>query len=166
MRKILLVLFAVSTITPAIADAVPIEALKSMAFLAGHCWKGEFPDSKQTDEHCFQWLYDGKALRDTHTVRAPGRPDYVGETTYYWDSAAKRVEYLYIENLGGISRGTMEEAPGMLVFPATQYVAGGDAMTFRARWTIAGDDAYEAWSEMQQPTGWKTMFKVKLKRVS
>src|SRR5438477_12769964 len=92
-----------SAVASSTGFAAPIEPLQPMAFLAGHCWKGDFPDGKRTDEHCFAWLYDGKALRDTHTVRAPGRQDYVGETTYYWDSAARRVEYVYIENLGGIS---------------------------------------------------------------
>ncbi len=47
---------------PLVAGAEPIEALKPMAFLAGHCWKGAFPDARQTDEHCFTWLYSGKAL--------------------------------------------------------------------------------------------------------
>ena len=149
---------------PAIAMAEPVDALKPMAFLAGHCWKGAFPDGKQTDEHCFAWLYDGKALRDTHTVRAPGRADYMGETTYYWDSAAKQVQFLYVENQGGISRGTMQSTPEALVFPATQYVADGEAMTYRVRWTPKGPDAYEAWSEAQGPKGWSTMFKVVLKR--
>jgi hypothetical protein len=149
------------------AMAEPIAALKPMAFLAGHCWKGEFPGGKQqTDEHCFQWLYNGKALRDTHTVRTPGKPEYVGETTYYWDAAAKRVEYLYIENFGGISRGTMESTPTALVFPATQYIAEGEMSTYRVRWTPVGDDAYEAWSEAQTKDGWVTMFKVKLTRVA
>jgi hypothetical protein len=150
--------------TPAIALGAPVDALKPMAFLAGHCWKGSFPDGKQTDEHCFQWLYDGRALRDTHTVRAPGRPDYIGETTYYWDSVARQVQFLYFENQGGISRGTMEATSGALIFPATQYVADGQAMTYRVRWTPIGDDAYEAWSEAQGPKGWATMFKVTLKR--
>ena len=144
--------------------AQPPDGLKPMAFLAGHCWKGEFPDNKQNDEHCFQWIYNGNALRDTHTVRSPGRPDYVGETTYYWDSGSKRVEYLYIENLGGISRGTMESTPGALVFPATQYVADGQSMTYRVRWTMIDDSTYEAWSEMQAKDGWVTMFRLTMKR--
>jgi hypothetical protein len=148
------------------AVAAPIESLQPMAFLAGHCWKGDFPDGKQTDEHCFAWLYDGKALRDTHIVRAPGRQDYVGETTYYWDSAAKRVEYVYIENLGGISRGNMQSTPEALVFPATQYVADGQAMTYRVRWTRLSDTSYEAWSEMESKDGWTTMFKLTMKRSS
>src|ERR1700682_79185 len=46
-------------------DVQPAEGLKPMAFLAGHCWKGDFPDQKQDDEHCFQWIYAGKALRYT-----------------------------------------------------------------------------------------------------
>jgi len=148
------------------AAAAPIEPLQPMAFLAGHCWKGDFPGGKETDEHCFAWLYDGKALRDTHTVRAPGRPDYIGETTYYWDSAAKRVEFVYIENLGGISRGNMQSMPEALIFPPTQYVADGQAMTYRVRWTRLSDTSYEAWSEMQGKDGWTTMFKLTMKRSS
>jgi hypothetical protein len=149
-----------------VANAEPIEALKPMAFLAGHCWKGEFADGKATDEHCFEWVYDGRALRDTHTVRAPGRPNYVGETTYYWDASAKRVEFLYIENLGGVSRGRMESEPGVLIFPPTQYAADGEAMTYRARWTRMGDAVYEAWSERETKDGWATMFKLTMKRTS
>jgi len=148
------------------AAAAAIEPLQPMAFLAGHCWKGDFPGGKETDEHCFAWLYDGKALRDTHTVRAPGRPDYIGETTYYWDSAAKRVEFVYIENLGGISRGNMQSMPEALIFPPTQYVADGQAMTYRVRWTRLSDTSYEAWSEMQGKDGWTTMFKLTMKRSS
>src|SRR4051794_21848636 len=88
MRTILIGLLFI----PTLAAAEPIEPLKPMEFLAGHCWKGAFADARQTDEHCFDWLYAGQALRDTHTVRAPGRADYVGETTYYWNSATRQVE--------------------------------------------------------------------------
>ena len=144
--------------------AEPLEAFAPMAFLAGNCWKGQFADGKQTDEHCFQWLYGGRALRDTHTVRAPGRPDYVGETTYYYDSAAKRIEWLYIENLGGISRGTVQSEGKTLVFPPTEYVGDGQTMTYRVRWTPVGGDAYEAWSEAKRASGWSTMFKFVLAR--
>jgi hypothetical protein len=162
MRAMAALLMLASTV----AAAEPLAAFEPMAFLAGHCWKGDFGDAKQTDEHCFQWLYDGKALRDTHTVRTPGRPDYVGETTYYFDSAAKRVEWVYIENQGGVSRGTVQSEGGTLVFPPTQFVGDGHAMTYRVRWTPNGPDAYEAWSEMQTKDGWSTMFRLNMKRSS
>ncbi len=144
--------------------AAAMNDLKPMAFLAGHCWKGTFPDGKQTDEHCFAWMYGGRALRDTHTVRTPGKPDYIGETTYYPNPATKSVQFLYIENLGGVSQGIVESAPDGLVFPATEYAAEGEAMTYRVRWTRIGDDAYEAWSEAKSPQGWATMFKLVLRR--
>ncbi|HEX7686908.1 MAG TPA: hypothetical protein VF453_04325 [Burkholderiaceae bacterium] len=146
------------------ARAEPAEALKPLAFLAGHCWKGTFADGQTTDEHCFRWLYDGHVLRDTHVVRAPGRPDAVGESTYYVNPAAGRVEFLYVENAGGISRGTVEALPEALIFPDTQYTGDGEAVVYRARWTPVSPDAYEAWSEAQTPDGWTTMFRIVLRR--
>ncbi len=46
---------------------------------------------------------------------------------------------------------------GWLVFPATQYVAGGQTMTYRVRWTLIDDSSYVAWSEMQAKVAWVTM---------
>ncbi|MES2126283.1 MAG: hypothetical protein V4463_03350 [Pseudomonadota bacterium] len=149
----------------AAVHAEPQAAFKPMAFLAGHCWKADMAVPGQTDEHCFSWVYGGQALRDVHVVRTPAKPDYAGETLYFYDSAAKQVQYVYVENMGGISRGTMEAGADALLFPATQYVAGGQAMTYRVRWTPSGDKAYEAFSEIQAREGkWVTQFKVMLKR--
>jgi hypothetical protein len=75
------------------------------------------------------------------------------------------VAFLYVENLGGISRGVVDTStPGVLQFPPTQYVADGQTMTYRARWTPS-DASYEAWSEAQGKDGWATMFRLTLKRV-
>ena len=160
-----LVLTCLAAASSATFAAQATELLKPMSFLAGHCWKGTFPDGKTTDEHCFAWMYGGHALRDTHVVRQPGKPDGVGESTYYVDSAGNKIEFLYIENSGGFSRGTVESLPEALLFPDTQYISDGEAMVYRARWTRQGEKAYEAWSEAQTPDGWSTMFKVLLKRV-
>jgi hypothetical protein len=155
---------ATIALSVAVARAEPAAALRPMAFLAGHCWKGSFADGRQTDEHCFAWLLDGQALRDTHTVRTPGRPDYVGDTTYYVDPATRRVNFVYVENRGGISRGTMASEPGALVFPDAVYVDADGTTTYRARWTPQGEDAYEAWSEARDNDGWKTMVRMVLRR--
>jgi hypothetical protein len=165
MKKRLLILALPAALAAGAASAQPIDAFKPMAFLAGHCWKGDLGTKGQTDEHCFTWLYGGQALRDTHVVRTPGAKDYVGESTYYFDSATKRIEYVYIENLGGISRGTMEPAADALVFPATQYVNSGQVLTYRVRWTPKDATSYEAHSETAAPNGtWATQFRVLLKR--
>ena len=145
--------------------AEPPELLKSMSFLAGHCWKGTFADGKTTDEHCFAWVLGGHALRDTHTVRKSGKADALGESTYYVDSAGNHLEFLYLENNGGFSRGTVESLPEALLFPDTQYISDGEALVYRARWTRQGEKSYEAWSEAQTEHGWSTMFRMVLKRV-
>ncbi len=139
--------------------------LQPLAFLTGHCYKGTVRGNDM-DEHCFNWMYGGRALRDIHTVKTPGQPDYTGETTYYYDSVAKKIEYLYVENAGGIMRGTVEPGDGVINFPATTYVAGGQAMTLRVKWTLQGTDAYEAWSEMQNGDKWMPMFKGKMTKAS
>ena len=163
-------LLAALTLLAAIATRAdepekPADPLKPLASFAGHCFKGTLTGGKDTDEHCFQWMVGGKALRDVHTVRGPSHPDYVGETTYYWDSGARRIEYLYVENAGGIMRGTVEAAEGVLVFPPASYLADGLALTLRVRWTLAAD-GYEAWSEMQDRGAWTTMFKVRMAKSS
>jgi hypothetical protein len=150
-------------LSSAAAQAAPAEALKPMAFVAGHCWKGEFPGGQKTDEHCFEWMLDGQALRDVHTVRTPGKPDYVGETIYYYDSAAKIVAYLYVENSGGHSRGTMKPSSSGLEFPEAHYIATGIDLPYRVHWTV-GTDSYEAFSEMYLKDKWVTQFKMTLKK--
>jgi hypothetical protein len=154
------------TAGPIMAADAPSHPLDPLASFAGHCFKGSFPDRADTDEHCFQWLYGGKALRDTHTVRGASHPDYVGETTYYWDSAARRIDYLYIENGGGVMRGSVEPAAGALIFPAAAYVADGQSTTLRVRWTLQGEQGYEAWSEVQGKDGWQTFFRLRMARTS
>ena len=156
---------ALTLIAGGASAAEPPELLQPMAFLAGHCWKGAFPDGKKTDEHCFAWMYGGQVLRDTHTVRAADKPEFAGETTYYIDSAGKRVEYLYVESVGGFSRGSVENAPQALLFPDGRYIADGETLAYRARWTRQGDQAYEAWSEAQTPKGWVTMFRLVMRRM-
>ena len=159
-------LIAALLFLPLAAVAEPDAAYKPLAYLAGHCWKGTFPDGKQSDEHCFAWMYEGKFLRDVHTVRAAGRPDYVGESTYFWDSAARRLEYLYIENKGGFSRGLVSVEQDALVFPSTSFVSDGRTQSYRSRWQRVGENAYDVVTELQSAEGWKPWFKMKMERVA
>ncbi len=159
-----LVALALSLLAGLASAAEPSELLKPMAFLAGHCWKGNLADGKKTDEHCFAWMYGGQLLRDTHTIRAADAAVFTGETTYYVDSAAKRVQFLYVESTGGFSTGSVESAPEALLFPDGRYTADGETLAYRARWTRQGEQAYEAWSEAQSPKGWATMFRLVMRR--
>jgi hypothetical protein len=149
-----------ATLAISAARAEPAPEYQPIAFLAGHCWTGTFPDGKQTDEHCFTWVYGGKFVRDRHTVRGASHADFLGETIYFWNSAAKQLEYLYIESEGGFSRGVVATAPDALLFPPTSYVEDGKTQTYRSRWTRAGEAAYDVVTEFQVGDGWKEGFRV------
>ena len=151
-------------VAPGFAFAHPDPAYQPLSFLADHCWIGAFPRGG-SDEHCFTWIYDGKFLRDRHTLRAQGKPDALGESIYFWDSAAKRLEYLYIESDGGFSQGPVSIDNEDLVFPDTSFVENGKTMVYRSRWQRSGANAYEVVTEFKSKDAWVPGFKVHMEQV-
>jgi hypothetical protein len=161
MRTIL----AIMIMLPCVVAGAPRAEYQSLAFLAGHCWKGEFPgEEKTTDEHCFTWVYDGKFLRDLHTVRAAGKPDAFGESIYFWDANDNRLEYLYIESDGGSSRGPVTTELGSLVFPDTAFIQDGKTQVYRSRWQPSGANAYDVLTEFKVKDAWVPGFKVHMEK--
>jgi hypothetical protein len=162
MRSSLVIL----AMLPAMALAQPKSPaahFQPQAFLAGSCWKGTFPDGKQVDEHCFEWIYDGQFLRDRHTV-AGGSSSYGGETIYYFDAASRTVHYLYINVLGGSSRGTVTVKDDALAFPEESYSDGKQQQTYRSTWRRDGNDAYFVLTEVKTPQGWKEAWRMHMQR--
>lgn len=151
---------------PAVALAqpkAPAAHFQPQAFLAGSCWKGTFPDGKQFDEHCFEWIYEGQFLRDRHTVTGGPSP-YGGETIYYFDAVSKTVHYLYINVLGGNSRGTVTMRDEALAFPEENYSDGKQQQTYRSTWRQDGNDAYLVLTEVKTPQGWKDAWRMRMQR--
>jgi hypothetical protein len=146
--------------------ADPESPYRPLAFLVGHCWRGTFPDGKVTDEHCFSWVYGGKFVRDQHVVhRGAGQADDLGESIYLWDSAARQLQYLYIESAGGFSRGAVSAEGDALVFPPTHYLEKGAEQTYRSRWQRSGDKAYEVVTEFLVKGRWTPGFSVHMQQV-
>lgn len=136
------------------AEAALLRAeLEPLGFLAGHCWRGEFANGAQ-DTHCFESVFDGQHLRDTHAVKGRG-PVYRGETLYSWNGAGKQVEYTYWNSSGGVSRGSMTVRPDRLDFGNETYTApDGRKTTISTFWRRVGEDAYETVStSAADPTG-------------
>ncbi len=122
MKTTFLPVLALALVPVAFAASNPLDVY---APLAGHCWRGEFPHGKATDEHCFTWVYDGRHLRDVHVVRGDDGGEYRGETIYSWDEKRGRIVYRYWNSFGGYSDGDIVETDGELVSPEERY-AGKD----------------------------------------
>ena len=162
-RHLIAVAFGTASTLSVSADAPSPYA--PLAFLAGHCWQGALPGAnKDIDTHCFNWVYGDKFVRDVHTVHGEGHKDYVGESIYFWDSAAKKLQYLYIENAGGSSMGAVEAVGNALIFPPTDYQENGKTQTYRSRWTRDAD-AYDVVTEFKKGDGWTTAWTVRMRKL-
>ena len=146
-----LVLFGAAAATAPLQPAFG-EGLRPLTFLVGHCWRGEFADSKKVDTHCFETVYGGKHIRDRHEV-TDGKDVYRGETIYSWNAKLGQVEYTYWNSLGGVSRGTMTPKDGLLDFGNETYVGSdGKTITIATAWRPA-NDSYEVISRKNGVTG-------------
>jgi hypothetical protein len=151
---------------PAVAGAESCASpYQALSFLIGHCWKGTFPGSEVTDEHCFSYIYGGKFVRDEHVVHGPKQPDAFGESIYLWNDAERSLEYLYIESAGGFSRGTVVREGDALVFPATRYREKGKEQVYRSRWQRTGTDGYDVVTEFQAGERWVPGFTIRMQQV-
>jgi hypothetical protein len=134
-----------------------------LEFLVGNCWRGTFPGSAQTDEHCFEWVFDHKFIRDRHVVRG-GEP-YGGETIYFWDAPASRIAFSYWNTEGQMMTGHVVSSVGdTLTFSTT--VAGASGPTeLRTTWLRFGSSGYRARELQRAGDSWKELFAIEMSRV-
>ncbi len=118
------------------------DPLAPLAFLAGHCWTTTLGDGHRTDTHCYEWMHDGKQLRDRHVVL--GRdPAYRGETIFAWHGGRKRIEYRYWNSEGGQSDGHVEVGPdGTIRFLDDHFVEPNGATYDFASEMVRPDEAH------------------------
>jgi hypothetical protein len=138
--------------------------LAPLEFLVGNCWRGNFPGSAQTDEHCFEWVFDRKFVRDRHVVRG-GQP-YGGETIYFWDVQQKRIAFSYWNTEGQMMHGFIASATAdSLTFVAS--VAEGDgASDLRSTWARVGDAGYRVTQLQRNGESWKELFSMEMRRTA
>jgi len=158
----------VSALLLVAAQAAPaslIRELQPLAFVAGSCWRGTFPDGRRTDTHCFTPIYGGAFLRDVHVVEGAPTP-YSGETLFRWDSGLRRIEYDYYASDGAHSSGGALPAVNGLVFPEeARRAPDGSEMEIRSSWTRDGDDAYVLLAERLQGETWHRLWEMRMVRL-
>ena len=137
------------------------DKLQPLAFLAGSCWKGTFPGRAVTDEHCFEWIYGGRFLRDRHVVHGDSIP-YEGETTYAWDATQKQIIYWYIALPGFYSHGNVEPVEGALLFH--DNLVTSTPRQLRTTWSKSGADAYTVLVEEVTNGNSKQLWSIAMRR--
>jgi hypothetical protein len=142
----------------AVAQPALRPELEPMRFLVGHCWRGAMKSGAELDTHCFEPVFGGQHIRDRHEVTGATGP-YRGETLYSWNQATGRIDYVYWNSLGGVSRGTMAPRLGALDFGDQTYRgAEGREIRIATIWRILGERGYEAvTTSAANPTGDRTV---------
>jgi hypothetical protein len=147
-----------------VAQVPETERFRPLAFLVGSCWTGTFPDGKSTDEHCFEWVYDGKFIRDRHKTAGPRAP-YEGETWYGWDAEKGSLVYWYFNSLGGVSTGTAQATAEGIMFPE-RHVSGQEVREFRNVWRRTGPDTYRTILTERKGEEWVELWTMEFRRPS
>lgn len=138
--------------------------LEAMAFLAGSCWRGAFPDGRKTDTHCFSPIYEGNCLQDHHVVEGAPTP-YSGYSLYHYDVMGRSITYQYRASDGSVSGGVARPTRDGLSFPAeTHRAADGRQTTIRSAWTRDGADAYLVRAEARDGAGWRELWRMRMVR--
>lgn len=133
-----------------------------MEFLVGKCWVGSFPGGKMTDEHCFEWVFDRKFIRDRHVVRG-GEQLYQGETIYGWDSLARKLSYWYWSSDGLTIFGRVEYTTSGISFPSRYGTPKGE-VELQVVWTWEGTDGYHVVQSQKVGSEWKPVMEMSLTR--
>jgi len=105
--------------------------------LIGKTWVAPFPGGGGSDTQVFEWVYEGKFLRNTHFVKdAEGKTVYEGETIFAWDYKKKAVVWWYWNTTGGHMVGTMWEEDGVQIFEGENNAPAGQTAKARGAFKI------------------------------
>lgn len=165
-RRTLLALAAVLTLAARVDAQAPVSHsadFGALASLVGSCWRGTFPDGKQTDEHCFEWMLDRQFIRDRHVVR--GGKLYAGETIDMWDAAAKQLAFWYWNTEGQLMTGRGTPTADGIDFLTRLPGPTGDT-ELKATWTPTGPDGFRIWNGQRANGGWKELWTMEMRRVN
>ena len=147
-------LLAALLIAPAAGAAEPkLDAhFAPIAFLVDHCWRADFPGGKLHDVQCFQSMYGGKLVHNTHEVNSD--PPYRGTSVFSWDATNKRIRFHYFTSTGAVSEGYFDQRPDGIVIPERHVGDDGRVTVMESSYQPDGKKAYRVVTREQTATGW------------
>lgn len=117
----------------------------------GACWRARF-SARVEDTHCFEAMYGGAHVRDTHEVRDGGKVIYAGETIYSVDGPD--LVFTYFNSLGGVGLGKVGTTEASLGFNGTMRPSPDKPEEeISSEWKLIDADHYEVRSLVPSKTG-------------
>lgn len=150
---------------PATLDPPALDRhFEPLAHLVGHCWRAPFADGKQRDLQCFESMYGGKLIGNTHMVQGSD-PLYQGQTIFSWDDTNKRIRFHYFTSTGAVSEGHfLPGADGSMVIPERHVGKEGAVTELENLYQRDGEHAYRVVTRQKTADGWKEMMNLRYVR--
>lgn len=135
-----------------------------LAYLVGHCWRAPFADGKQRDLQCFESLYDGKLVGNSHMVQGSD-PLYEGQTIFSWDEANRRIRFHYFTSAGAVSEGHfVANADGTMTIPERHVGKDGAVTELENLYQRDGEHTYRVVTRQKTAGGWKEVMSLRYVR--
>ncbi len=116
----------------------------------GACWRAQF-SATVSDTHCFEAMYGGAHVRDSHEVKDGGKVVYAGETVFSVEGPD--VVFTYVNSTGGIGRGKVSRAGDILKFAGSMRGSPDKPpQPIDSEWRLVDDDHYEVRSLVKSPS--------------
>tara|TARA_R110002049_G_scaffold308787_1_gene514086 strand:- start:1086 stop:1625 length:540 start_codon:yes stop_codon:yes gene_type:complete len=127
-------------------DAPRLRAeLAPLEFLAGLCWRGEFPDEAGFEVQCFEPIFSGVFLRHVRAVPREGGGELRGEILYHWDAVEREIRFRYYSPLGAVEDGSVRPEGELLRFSdEIRWTELGQARVISSSFQRISEDAYLA----------------------
>lgn len=156
---------AVAIAAPATAAGPPLDPhFAPLAHLVGHCWRAAFPDGKQRDLQCFESMYGGKLVGNTHMVQGSD-PLYQGQSIFSWDDAHQRIRFHYFTSTGAVSEGHfVPGTEGAMTIPERHVGKDGAVTELENIYRRDGEHAYRVITRQKTADGWKDVMDLRYVR--
>lgn len=121
--------------------AYAAEKLDIFAPVIGKCFVADVGGGGR-DRHCFEPVFGGKHVRDSHQIILDGKIAYRGETIYSRDG--ETIVFTYWNSLGGVGHGQAAGASNGIAFTgAMRAEPSSREQAMDSRWTWSASGGYD-----------------------
>lgn len=155
MRRLLPLLLVAACAPLAAAEPAKLEKhFQPLAYLVGHCWRAPFADGKQRDLQCFESMYNGKLISNTHMVQGSD-PLYEGTSIFSWDAQKQRIRFHYFTSTGAVSEGWFEPDGEGMSIPEHYTASDGRVIEIQNDYRRDGEYAYRVVTREKKGDKWE-----------